>query len=266
MYNGNEVIENENILSKSGTKNDINVLELEGNGLTNFLHDAMSEAQIVDTFVAGINSYREGIENFSRIYYDNDSAARSCRGKLITFSVLAVVFVSIGIYFIRAGEIDRYNAYGWRFFSILFFIPTFIFSVVAIVSLCYLNGHKGIIKESGPKRAQLENELTELRARAESFAGTIQYLNKMPRDYRNSLAIATMLNIMEKGRANNWMQLADKWEEQVHRWEIERSSKEALEYSKLIALYAESTAINSAATRTSAGVAAAASIMNLFWR
>jgi len=74
--------------------------------------------------------------------------------------------------------------------------------------------------------------------RNEFLARNIKILLLIPSDkpginnYRYPLALYTMLNILETGRADNWKECADKYEEQVHRWKLEMNSMEYLTLQK----------------------------------
>jgi len=68
-------------------------------------------------------------------------------------------------------------------------------------------------------------------------------LPSIPADYCSSLALAYMIDLLDKGRATTWAECADKYEEQVHRWTLEANSAEAAAYAKSAASAARWAAI-----------------------
>jgi hypothetical protein len=72
--------------------------------------------------------------------------------------------------------------------------------------------------------------------------------------YCYHLALETMMDIIAKGRANNWVEVADKYEEQSHRWTLEENSNKQLRLQIQQAELAEKTLNATRSTRNWVGI------------
>jgi hypothetical protein len=50
----------------------------------------------------------------------------------------------------------------------------------------------------------------------------------IPPKYRYPLALATMIELIQTGRADSWEKCADKYEEQYHRWVVEHNCQQSM--------------------------------------
>lgn len=126
-------------------------------------------------------------------------------------------------------------------------------------------------KQSKSRQAKLKKDIERRRAeadetykKAQTLIDTAKSVHLIPKDYRHTLALTTMLKYLENGRAQNWKELADKYELQVHQWTLEKNSQESLEYQKFAALQAELTAENTRKTATATSISAVIDIARLF--
>jgi hypothetical protein len=239
------------------------VMGLDKRGLIDFLNKAKPEAERVEEFVQRIEEMREEIETLEKAISKprqkpnkNMTLEKSIKSqKNAAICLLVIVGILVIFSIIVAAAVDMVGGLAFLAFSLFF-------GLMCLPLIYIVRKNKKYVEA----KAITETKLAILRADAENYAKTIFYLNQLPRDYRNLLAIETMLKILENGIAGDWSQLAKAWEEQKHNWTVERTTEEALEYSKLSALYAESAAANAARASSRAGVAAVFSILNFFWR
>ena len=90
----------------------------------------------------------------------------------------------------------------------------------------------------------MKDKNEELTPAVESMANEIEQsvVMDIPRDYRYSLALETMLTFVKNRRASTWKECADLYEVTYHQWIMQANSAEALRIQQEISNYTKATA------------------------
>ena len=83
---------------------------------------------------------------------------------------------------------------------------------------------------------------------------------QVPARYRYPLALATMCDLLLSGRANSWVECADKYEEQYHRWTMEVYGRESLMVQQQIHQATSTAAAFAGAAAIFSGISAVANL------
>ena len=125
-------------------------------------------------------------------------------------------------------------------------VPTAVLSLIATI-LFYKRlkqNSKKFLQDFENLNRQADDKLsiaTKYDKNAQEKLENAIYLPAIPEGYCYSLALETMLEIMEKGRADSWKELAKEYEEQLHRWKMQEGSRQSLELQIRQAKIAEET-------------------------
>ncbi|MDR0811983.1 MAG: hypothetical protein LBN23_06920 [Paludibacter sp.] len=115
----------------------------------------------------------------------------------------------------------------------LFIIAPIIALILLIVSIYLLVNLDKKIKKNTLEASNIQlNNALNCEKQAQAVLANAEGLPLLPDGYCYSTAIKEMLNIIEKGRANDWKELADKYDEQYHRWTMEENAAERLELQR----------------------------------
>ncbi|MDR2532745.1 MAG: hypothetical protein LBC82_07890 [Oscillospiraceae bacterium] len=158
------------------------------------------------------------------------------------------------------------------------FIPLLIISFVLYKFYPFTEAFSGIVSiflativmivcDKKKRRNQIEKHTLAVSSLQESTDKEIsRYTDKIlliPPQYRYSLALETMLELIQSGRADSWEKCADKYEEQYHRWVMEQNSQESLELQKQTLAAVKSAKAYAGAAAVFSGIAAVTGVATL---
>jgi hypothetical protein len=121
------------------------------------------------------------------------------------------------------------------------------FFVVCVILLSKVAKNKAVKLQNTVELELIEikKPLTPLFDEIAQTMASSNYLNLIPSQYRNSIALSTMLNYLNSGRADSWKECTKLFEEQLHndrmlqsQLETQRNSEIAAENSSIAAEYA----------------------------
>jgi hypothetical protein len=222
---------NELKIKDSVLKTPRDILNLEGNDLYDLLKSANEEVIKVEEGIA-----RAEDELAKSDYYEKI-------GKIKDFSIYnklskeekmkAGKFSQMGFYLMLSIALVPPLMIHFEESSSAFFISIFVGMIIFTIGIIkYANDFESFKKNLLKKAADYYEEANRIYAETQRIIDNVKFAIFIPNDYRYSLALGTMLKFLSNGRANNWTELADKYEEATHRWQMEKDSKENLEIQR----------------------------------
>lgn len=209
----------------------------------------MSRDELLNTFRTAYSEVIQFDEFLSKIEKINSKPLKG----LNKFDFLIIYGLSFAWYYSKVISEPIYKE-TMGIFIILLIVAVIIVPCFFILSL--------ILKIFVKKPIRL-NKISKLQTKLDDKIN--QVANKLlliPPQYRYPLALKTMSELVQSGRANNWEKCADKYEEQYHRWVMEKNSAESLELQRQTLQASKSAANSSRSASVFMGVMAVASISN----
>jgi len=188
--------------------------------LQSLLEKALPEMKSVDSLREKAESYRQ---NAQKVLQQSGQWRTRDWISIKLFLPLVIIFT-----FIMVGVVESIGIRTSFENTILISIGLAILLCILVCRLLIKFGEsqaKGIEKQSHAESLKAVPFDNEARKKLEN---TI-YLPAIPEGYCYTLALESMLEILKRGRANTWQELADRYEEQIHRWRMEENSRKKLE-------------------------------------